>query len=185
MQENNFSVPSRAAEQKGRQVTKTWLWRGEQVAGAGTSQVLCDCAQGSGGIRGWNAQAHWTPICLSSDNYRTRGTSNQWHSNPFQRRHQEPLLNRHKPEITYYRIHNKDTDGQEVIQLESYKLKANADGDSYSSSGNYRLSPGPSTCVGWVIQVNFWNNIANRNSRINHAFWWWAFKETHIPILHT
>lgn len=139
------------------------------MPGAGTSKVLCDCAQGSGSIRGWNAQVSWIPICLSSDNYRTRGTSNQGHSNPFQRRHREPLLTRHKPEIIYYRIHSKDIDGQEVIQLESYKLKVNADGDSYSSLGNYRLSSGPTACVGWVIQVNLQNNIANRN-RINHAF---------------
>lgn len=115
MQENNFSVPSRAAEQKGNMLQKPRCDK-EHVWLAGVQGFEAHLGLGLGSPNTQDTN-------LSNDNYRTRGTTNQWHSNPSQRRHQEPLLNRHKPEIIYYRIHNKDIDGQEAIQLESYRLK--------------------------------------------------------------
>lgn len=99
--------------------------------------------------------------CLSRGKCRTSRTTNQWHSNPFQRRQEEPLLNRHKAKIIYYRIHSKDRDGQEIIQLESYKLKVNAVANLYSPSGNCRFSTGPSTFVEWIIRL-LWDNTAGQ-----------------------
>lgn len=166
MQEKKFSVPSKAAEQKGRHVTKTQVPQGARVASAWISKKVCGwCSRLWGGIGGWQRLGYLTPdtldTYLSRDNYRTSRTTNQWHSNPFQRRQDEPLLNRHKAKIIYYRTHSKDRDGQEIIQLESYKLKMNAVANLYSSSGNCRFSIGPSTFVEWIIRL-LWDNTAGQ-----------------------
>lgn len=150
-----FSVPSKAAEQKGRHVTKTQAPQGAHVASVWISKKVCNWCSGLWGGIGLAAAGipDTLDTYLSHDNYRTSGTTNQWHSNPFQRRQEEPLLNRHKPKIIYYRIHSKDRDGQEIIQLESYKSKVNAVANLYSSSGNCRFSIGPSTFVEWIIRL--------------------------------